>query len=305
MSNRPAQQKFQRADALYKDQRFEESLAILDALDKKHPNNRHILFPKARCLAELQRDPEALELTQQIIERFDYTPAKELQTYLQQRQPAVPSFDLEDLDNISMPGVPDIADAADVGGGISIPNLLDDIPVTAKAPPPLPAQSTSPEWVPVAAWIGLAVASYAIFVVVMFYNGAALFDWMGAAETAETLDDLPPFPVGPFLLLLLAGLPYQFLVGCFCAYLALLIVKALPYEDFGPDMKDIALYSLYCLLLSPFILIGWIIALVILKRHYDLTVGKLALLVLLYIAIGAGLGGFLNVITGAIVPLPA
>lgn len=78
------------------------------------------------------------------------------------------------------------------------------------------------------------------------------------------------------------------MLSCFVAYFALKILQALPHEDFNDDMKDVALYTLFCVLLTPVFVIGWIVAFIILKRHYDLSFGRTVLLILLWVVIGIG-----------------
>ncbi|MFP6598735.1 MAG: hypothetical protein VCC01_14855, partial [Candidatus Hydrogenedentota bacterium] len=48
------------------------------------------------------------------------------------------------------------------------------------------------------------------------------------------------------------------------------------------DMKDVALYTLFCLLLVFIPVLGWITAIVIVRNHYELSGRKMVLLVIVW-----------------------
>lgn len=59
MDAQQATRGFKQAEALYANGRHEEALQILQKLDQAFPNNKNILYPKALCLAALNRHDEA------------------------------------------------------------------------------------------------------------------------------------------------------------------------------------------------------------------------------------------------------
>lgn len=75
MDKAQAEVLFTQADDLFSSNQYAEALAILDRLDAAYPNTRRIMYPRARCLGELGRYEEALQLCDEIIEQFEYTPA--------------------------------------------------------------------------------------------------------------------------------------------------------------------------------------------------------------------------------------
>lgn len=66
MDQQQAQQKFQQADTLYREKRFDEALVVLNELDLSFPNNENVLYPKALSLASLRRNDEAIEICDQL-----------------------------------------------------------------------------------------------------------------------------------------------------------------------------------------------------------------------------------------------
>jgi len=62
MDKDTARDKFNKADDLYKDGKYEETMTVLKELDSAFPNSRQIMFPMARCLAKLQYLQAAVDL---------------------------------------------------------------------------------------------------------------------------------------------------------------------------------------------------------------------------------------------------
>ena len=146
-----------------------------------------------------------------------------------------------------------------------------------------------------ALWIGLVVGSFIAMVVASGTAGSPFLEWQAALEertaAGEATDDLfEEIPFGPLAVVVVFGLISSYLLACFPGYWALRIMEALPFNDFADDMKDVALYTLWGLLLLPVIGIGWLIFLIILRRHYELSAGKQFIVVVLWLAFDIGLG---------------
>ena len=82
-----AQAAFSRADHLYRTKQYRECIAILDELNHAFPNQRHILYPSARCLAKLGRMEQAESLCDRLVDEFGYTKALELKLRIQRVEP--------------------------------------------------------------------------------------------------------------------------------------------------------------------------------------------------------------------------
>ncbi len=77
MKPKDATFKFKLADESYRAGRFAEALSLLEEIDRGFPGNRNVMFPRARCLAKLDRTDEALVLCNLLSELYDHGKARE------------------------------------------------------------------------------------------------------------------------------------------------------------------------------------------------------------------------------------
>lgn len=77
-----AAQRFKQADQRYRDRDFAGALAILDDLDARYPNDRNLLYARARTLGKIGREDEALALCDRLVSEFGYSRAARLQVKL-------------------------------------------------------------------------------------------------------------------------------------------------------------------------------------------------------------------------------
>lgn len=317
MDKDQAREKFKLADRLFNEQQFGPALKVLTELNSAFPNERHILYPMARCLAGLGRNGEAIDLADRIVRQFDYSPAMELYKKLKSMKAggglaalesgsdpdlmmAVPSLDSDPVVDLP-PGVPTL----DSDPVMPLPGM----PKFDSDPPPLPkdldalvsssfgSKTAVPPRVPAAAgssrnavllWVGLAAGSVLIYLAAAATVGRPMLEFQQrAAEDPSFMENsenpFAEFPFGSMGAMFVVGCITSLLISCFPGYWSLRILDALPMNDFGEDMKDIALYTLFGFLLSPILVIGWIIFLVILAKHYELSFGKLVGVVVLWI----------------------
>ena len=59
MTNEEAKQAYTQAIQLFDEKKYEEALALLDAIDAERPNSRHIIYHRALCLMHLGHVNEA------------------------------------------------------------------------------------------------------------------------------------------------------------------------------------------------------------------------------------------------------
>ena len=90
-----AERLFHEADKLYREQRFADSLDILDRLNVMYPNKHRVMFPRARCLAKLGKFDDALTVCQTLVEEHDYDKARPLLDKLVEHQRAPSTAELE------------------------------------------------------------------------------------------------------------------------------------------------------------------------------------------------------------------
>ncbi len=143
MDAQTAQQQFQQADRLYREGRYAEALALLNALNKEFPNTKNLMYAAALCLEKVGNIEEAKFLCNALIRQFDYGKAKELLTSIE----STPQINAQ-LDDL----------------------LYKDILSERKKPvPPLPsaAPSNTKKYV----LFGIIVAAVAILGVAVLFGG--------------------------------------------------------------------------------------------------------------------------------------
>lgn len=302
MEKDQAREKFRLADRLFNEQQFGPALKVLTELNAAFPNERHILYPMARCLAGLGRNGEAIDLADRIVREFDYAPAMDLYRKLKTLKTGDGLAALESSSDpvINLPpGIPTLdSDPVMPPPGVAkfdsdpppLPRDLDALvsrPFGAQSGGP-PVRAGSDPRRAVMLWVGMAIVSALVYLGVAATAGRPVLEFQQAinenpAFLDESEDPMAEVPWGPMGMMFVIGCVTSLVISCFPGYWSLRIVDALPANDFGEDMKDIALYTLFGFLLAPILLIGWIIYLVILAKHYELSFGKLLGVVVLWI----------------------
>jgi hypothetical protein len=302
MEKNEAKEKFRLADRLFAEQQFAAALKVLTELNAAFPNERHVLYPMARCLAGLGRNGEALDLADRVIRQFNYGPAIELYKKLKELKTGTGLAALESQsDPPNLPGAMKFdSDPIELPGGM--PKFDSDLPALPSefesmidgpaksyggAPPPLPA-ATGPDWKPLGMWIGLTAGSWLVMVMVAVTIGRPYFEFLidlfKNFQAHMDSGEFPQAPWGPYLAVWLTNSLFAYLVACWCAYWCVAAMGASLHNEFADNMKDAAIWALIGTGLAIIPIIGWIIFLVMLKRHYELTIGKLLGVVSLFMA---------------------
>jgi tetratricopeptide (TPR) repeat protein len=89
MDEREAKRCFDEARQYYMQKDYADALVLFDKLDRHFPDNRRILVNRARCLARLGRNGEALDLCEHLIAEFSDAQALTLRDKLEARRGAV------------------------------------------------------------------------------------------------------------------------------------------------------------------------------------------------------------------------
>ncbi len=82
MDSREATEKFRWADDLFRAHEWARALGVLEELDAVYPNERKVLFPMARCLAELRRFDDAILICDRLIAEHNHDRAARLRARL-------------------------------------------------------------------------------------------------------------------------------------------------------------------------------------------------------------------------------
>jgi len=83
MNENEAKALFRQAADVYKDRDYKDAIKIFDRLDAAFPNNVRVMYPRARCLAKLGRNDEAVALCDALITRHGFAQAAALRSQLQ------------------------------------------------------------------------------------------------------------------------------------------------------------------------------------------------------------------------------
>ena len=142
---------------------------------------------------------------------------------------------------------------------------------------------------PIIIWVSLFVVGFLVLwfarastdeEVTQYLEYLSELESKGTEQTSEVVFE--SFPYGAVVKVLIAGVFFTYIMYCFASYLSLLTLGGLPNDDFGEDMKDVALYTLICCLLALIPILGWIACIVILSKHYEMSTGRTILLCMLW-----------------------
>lgn len=172
MQKSEAKVKFEQADILYREQKYEEALFVLAELDTTFPRQQNIMYPRARCLVKLGRDKDALAVLDEIIDNFKYDKARELRSLILTQEPILDApaldeaviFEFDDMKSEVQPTRPSSSDhLAFSTGSKNHGKLIENNDLDTKT-------SSRPE----APWLRIAVVS-AIVVLTLIGGYLALF----------------------------------------------------------------------------------------------------------------------------------
>ena len=212
MEAKQAKKRFREADRLYQEGEFAEALDLLDELEHAFPNDRHVMFPRARCLGALGRTAEAVALCDQVIQRFHYAPAESLKAALLQSAPSpamappgafipgmLPEGTMPTMENVDMAGVPSAPGMPDLDNthGFDIPDVqslnapVGNLAVGQQAAPT--RVNTGPNWTKVLVITGVVAAVLLVVLVAIpvFLLPGAASDMAAVSESEEpALEDV-------------------------------------------------------------------------------------------------------------------
>jgi len=266
MSQNDALDKYRQADALMGEERYEEALALLDELYAAYPNEKELIYTRAMCLEKVDRKQEAWGLAKRLIELHDDPRGREIQTRLEG------------------PQQPFATDAAGTAMPTAAPADPFDIRDVMAPPPPIEVASAKSGG-------GMKYVVMAVVVLLLLVGATLLAVLDGDEDRSEpaasgrpsvttaqpqtgpvSIKELEPgqIPAGlvaAFLVILLMTLA----LGPVPLYLTLLFTGNLPGGTFLAVYLKVLLVWLGVSLLASFCpCIGWIAAIYILYKVYDL-----------------------------------
>ncbi len=276
MDTATSREKFKEADALFRAGDYQPALTVLEALNRYHPNQKNILYPAAMCLDKLGRSKEALPICTQLIQSFQDPRASALKLEIENRSQESGSTSGGVLSGLEMESL--------MG-----PDILD-MPTTN-----VPYAPVEPEEVP---WLKYGLIALAVVVaLVIFFVPLMTYEppppgsepeVVAQAPQAATPQAATDVPVDTTMIWVgwaacfLTAVSFQ-VAG---VYLALMLMRSLPFEDAPSNLFNVGLtiffislieLSRYAIVLVPFYF----------SRAYDLGIGGVLFVYVLRIIFGA------------------
>lgn len=262
--------KFQQADQLFRDGQYQEALTLLEELNQHHPNAKNIMYPAAMCLDKLGRSQEALPLCNHLIQHFQDSRAEALKADIEGRSMSLSLDSMYDMSGL---------DTDVLGGGADIL----DMPTTTTRYKPV-----EPEGIPWMKYGLIALGVLAVLIVlivpVMTYEAPPPEDIPTVVAEDQPVNTTAIYAGA------LAFFACVVVFQAAGAYLALMIMRALPHEDFASNAFNLFI-SLFLASILEGSLFGIFLTGLYFSKAYDLGFGGI---VVLYIArIVFGVVGFI------------
>lgn len=260
--NHEARATFTQAEALFQAGDFLGSLKLLESLDARYPNNRNILYPLALCNARLERKDAARQLCQRLIGEFVDQRAHEL---------------LSQLDVTVPQALPEIAYTG-------LANLRNSEPALRMEE----NGQQSPLWHRLFIALGLLI--------IVMLLAAPLFRPAPAVETAvgvtpatesiaaDTARDEQGNPANPVLMYILGAL-LRIPVYTATLYLALHMTGNLLADSLLHNLIHTSLVATIASIVGLVPGVGFVLAVLVIKRAYDLTLVELSFLGITFSAV--------------------
>lgn len=270
MDGATSQRKFQEADQLFQGGRYQEALVILEELNASFPNAKNIMYPAAMCLDKLGRSQEALPLCNHLIQAFQDPRAESLKAEIEGRALGTSLNGMYDTNGLDLD---------------SLNNDILDMPTTSVSYKPV-----EPEGIP---WLKYGAIAAAVIVVLLVVI-VPVMTYEAPPPGSEPVTVAADEPVDTTMIYV-GMLAFYICIVTFQvagAYLALMLMRSLPHEDFlGNAFNLFVSFFLASLLESS--LFGFFLTGAYFMKVYDLGFGGLVFLYLARILFGAA-GFFLG-----------
>lgn len=265
-----AREQFEEANACFRSGEFETALSILDDLANAYPNNRHVLFPQARCYAELHRFSEALAVCDTLVEEANYEKARAFRSMLLQKigEGSIEQDTAEDIEvrydsdmDAAVVGQDELLELTDTTGGFITETDLESMLATARQSP--------------AVWllIAMSVLLVGATVWVMVSGNDPIGEFSGSLSEVPSSSNMLDTLLYRFGALgVVTCLLTYWLVNSLVLYAMLSRFGNLFSTDLAENVVDTLFFSLLVSLILPLPILGVIVEFVMLRNKYGMSV---------------------------------
>jgi hypothetical protein len=263
MDAREAQSKFRAADRFFRQGYYHEAFDILVELDNEFPNTADILYPKALCCEKLGRHGEAVRLAVKLADEFHDPRAQ----YLLPRKEGEGEPAPELMPEPPKSFMPDLGT-----------DLIDDL----LGVEPQPEEEERRNWKPVKVVAAVALTAAALGTAAL---GVAWY-FVGPTAASGNVDGIGGRAVNILRAMEAAGIvSFAVLAGILVLgawlflYGSMAALRHLQGDSWKSNLADVSLATLVVVALQFLPVVGTVISLAYLRRHYDLSWGDLAIIV--------------------------
>lgn len=245
---------FHEADRLFKEEHYLEALQHLAALDNAFPGTFNVLFPMALCCEQLGRIDEAYERCARMFEQF---PGGKQQTKLQELYGRV--CRQQQARTVTGEQIP---------APFSAHDFIEDTPTHTelKRTGTMALGNWELPWANIL--IGLSVLA-------VFFILLSLLVPMAREGISEQSPQILYWGIALIVLV-------QFLLSCIITYAVLWVMNKRIHEEFIPDAIDVCIaMGIYMLISGIIPVIGSLVGLYFLAKHYEMGFGEAIIFLLL------------------------
>ena len=191
MDAKEAEERYHRADALFREGKPREAMEILTRLDRQFPNTRRILFPMALCLERMGFPAEAEQICDRLISQFRFEKAVEIKARILAARNAPAAAQGAAASSAVGPQPVDVPDTPNIPGiDLGLGNELAGPATTSVPDVSIETAGADINWKKYAL-IGGAVVAVLLVVVLPLAVGFAKGGWQQPQQAAAPVETAP------------------------------------------------------------------------------------------------------------------
>jgi hypothetical protein len=258
-----AKKLFSESEQLFAQGQFSEALARLNELDRTYPNTKNILFPKAMCLAQMDRLEEAEAICAILEQNFGDQRSTQVRSLIAQKRQAL---------------------GGGLGMDLAIPNI-DDFDIAGPAIPATarPVAQSGPDYKKwIAVGVGVVVV-LALIILPLVMRDPDATQQQAAAEQTQSMSELfQSYEQGymtdeeflsalgsMYTRMIVLSLPVNIAFLPLPLFLTLMLRGRLEHDTFWPNYFSAMLYMFIFNLAGILCCIGWILWFVHVYKKFD------------------------------------